>query len=241
MLRTLDPHRRSHRRRWQRRRYLAKPLLLVCSLLLAVAIVVWVVFFSSWLAATDVRVSGEQTVGKARIVSAAAVPIGTPLARVNLDEVSRRVEQIPAVASVVVHRSWPHTVDIRVTERQPVASLRRGGHWWLVDKTGVRFRRAAGRVRALPVLQIHSRTHGHDALREAARVVAALPDGLLKHVSRVEAHSMDSIRLVLSNGRQVVWGSAAESGQKVKVLAILLTRKAHLYDVSVPSNPTTRR
>ena len=78
------------------------------------------------------------------------------------------------------------------------------------------------------------------ALKEAAKVIAALPPDLTLIVDHVQVTSVDQISLVLKDGRTVVWGSADESDTKAEVLATLLaTVQAQVYDVSVPSKPTT--
>jgi cell division protein FtsQ len=52
--------------------------------------------------------------------------------------------------------------------------------------------------------------------------------------------TVDQISLVLKDGRKVVWGSADQSDTKADVLATLLAGvQAQVYDVSVPSKPTT--
>ena len=80
-----------------------------------------------------------------------------------------------------------------------------------------------------------------EALREAARVVSALPADLAERVDHVEVESVDQISLVLGDGRKVMWGSAEQSDQKAEVIAALLVAKrAQEYDVSVPEQPTTR-
>jgi cell division protein FtsQ len=82
---------------------------------------------------------------------------------------------------------------------------------------------------------------GTEALREAAVVVAALPDDLAARVDHVTVETVDQVTLVLRDGRQVLWGSAEESALKAEVLAELLAvQKAGVYDVSVPGSPTTR-
>jgi cell division protein FtsQ len=50
---------------------------------------------------------------------------------------------------------------------------------------------------------------------------------------------MDSLTLTLQDGREVRWGSAAQTERKVQVLSVLLRRPAQVYDVSVPAQPTT--
>jgi cell division protein FtsQ len=232
--------RRFARRQWARRLRTARPWLLAVLALAAVAASAWVVFFSSVLATDRVQVGGTKIVSEDEVRRAAAVDIGTPLARVDLDGVRERVEQLSAVESVDVHRGWPHTVEITVTERTPLATVPRHGQWYAMDREGVLFRPTPLRDETLPIVALAAASDDA-ARREVASVVAALPDELLAETRRVKARSMDSITLSLVDGRQVRWGSADESDRKVRVLAILLEQKASVYDVSVPEQPSTRK
>ena len=58
------------------------------------------------------------------VLDAAAVTPGGPLAAVDLAGIADRIARLPAVESVRVGRSWPHTVAVDVTERVPVAVTR---------------------------------------------------------------------------------------------------------------------
>ncbi|MBA3310083.1 MAG: FtsQ-type POTRA domain-containing protein [Nocardioidaceae bacterium] len=198
----------------------------------------WVVFFSSWLATEVVSVKGAEKLSPDDVIATAGVDLGTPLVRINLDVVRDRIADIPVVDSVSVHRSWPHTIEISVTERQPIAAVRRGRGWWVMDKEGVVFWHTPVRLKALPVVKALGEGQP-DTLREVGSVLNALPDRLRTATQRVEARTMDSITLRLENGREVFWGSAADSDRKVAVLAVLLDQRAAVYDVSVPARPTT--
>ncbi len=220
---------------WKRFRPLAVAILAVG----VVGFAGWVVFFSTWLAAQDVTVTGQATISARDVELAAGVPTGTPLVRLDLDQISDRVAQLPAVRSVSVHRTWPHTVSIAITERRPLAAIHRDGIWSVMDEQGVIFRETGHRVKGLPVVVVQ-KSAGDDALREAAGVVAALPHVLLTSTRRLSAESMDSITLRLKDRSEVMWGSASESDRKVEVLdALRLQGKARVYDVSVPERPTT--
>jgi cell division protein FtsQ len=227
------------RRQWARRLRSARPWLLAVGALGLVVVGVWAVFFSSWLATEQVDVGGTTIVSSDEVLKAAEIDLGTPLVRVDLDAARDRIEALPAVDSATVHRSWPHTIEITVKERVPLATVPRRGQWLAMDDEGVLFRPTPIRDAGLPIVAL-ARGADESARQEVASVVAALPDDLMAQTRRVRAQTMDSITLNLADGRSVRWGSADESQRKVQVLAILLKQKASVYDVSVPEQPTTR-
>jgi cell division protein FtsQ len=200
----------------------------------------YAVWFSPWLSAEDVRITGTAQLDVAEVERVAGVPLGEPLARVDLAAVRARVGAMAMVEAVDVTRSWPHEVRIAVTEREAVAVVQVGTGLRGMDASGVLFRDFATAPAGLPRVQVETGTTA-EALSEAAAVIAALPPDLATTVDHVQVASVDQIELALRDGRQVLWGSAEESEQKAEVLAVLLGEDARVYDVSVPSNPTTRQ
>jgi cell division protein FtsQ len=232
---------RFNRRRLVRRLTPFRKALVAVVVLGVVAACAWAVLFSPWLAANKVAVAGARTVSARQVEAAADVPVGTPLVRVDLARIRAAVAKLPAVDSVTVHRSWPHTIAIAITERQPVASLYHAGTWGVLDEHGVVFRETRDRSAAIPVVAV-ARSAGPEVLPDVARVAADLPQDLVSATRRITAATMDSITLRLKDGAVVNWGSAAESDRKVEVLRALLAHtKAGTYDVSVPGEPTTAK
>jgi len=229
-----DFRKRRNAGKWRVVRRIALALLMV-GLLAGSA---WVVFYSSYVTAREVDVVGTRTIPDAKIESAAGVPIGTPLARVDLDAIVKRVQPIDAVRYVEVGRSWPHTVRITITERTPIAVIDQGSGLKALDSEGVPFGGYKARPKHLPLVRTAPGTPG-EALAEAAKVVDALPPRIAGRVDAVDVVSVDEIKLVLANGRKVIWGSAENSDQKAEVLAVLLQRPGNQIDVSVPGRPTT--
>jgi len=230
-----DFRRRRNAGRWRTLRIVMLAVLLVA----AVSASVWVVFFSSYVTARDVEVTGTTTLGDGRIQRAADVPTGTPLARLDLGAIRARVEGIAAVRSAEVSRSWPHTVHIDVTERTPIAVINQGQGLQALDAQGVLFGHYAARPKRMPLVIAPPDT-ADEALVEGGRVIGSLPPSIAGRVDTVEIASVDKIQLVLGNGRRVLWGSSDASGQKAQVLAVLLRRPGQQIDVSVPGRPTTR-
>jgi cell division protein FtsQ len=231
------------RRQWARR-WLAWRRIVVGVLLLGlVGAGTWLVFFSSVLAVAGVQVEGTKLVSPSAVRRAAAVPLGSPLATADLDAVTARVQRLVAVKSVDVSRAWPDQVRIDVTERRAVAVVEpRDGSGQLrgIDATGVDFRGYRTRPKGLPVLRGDAGTDT-DALAEAATVAGSLPPALAAKVAYVEVRTVDHISLELRSGPTVLWGSAADSVNKARVLGVLLGQHARYYDVSVPGQPVIRK
>jgi cell division protein FtsQ len=249
----LDPRLASNRKRFARRqwtrRWLAWRRVAAAALvLLVVGGTIYAVYFSSLLDVEDVEVrgTGSLTTGSlttgdlttADIARAAEVPVGEPLATVDLEAIERKVRSLGEVRAVEVSRQWPHEVLIEIQERVPVAVVRMGDLLRSLDADGVVFGDRKRLPGDLPMVETSSDTSG-DALREAATVAGALEPAFLATVDHLEVETVDQITLVLRDDRIVRWGNAERSEEKAEVLAALLSREAAVYDVSVPGSPTT--
>lgn len=213
-------------------------MLLPVLALVVVAAGLWVVFLSSVLATTSVEVDGAGAVLTGHVRRVADVPIDRPLARVDLAAIRARVENVAAVESATVSRSWPHTIRIAVVQRTPVAVVDRGDGLQFLDAYGVVFG-TVGHAGDRPVIHA-SATIDSEALAGAGTVAGSLPPSLARKVSSIELHSIDDIELLLRNGKRIQWGSAADSDQKAEVAQLWVHKNVSLIDVSVPARPATR-
>jgi cell division protein FtsQ len=235
---TVRTRRRFARRQW-RRRWLAwrsvLAALLVCLLLVGG---VWAIWFSSWLAVDTVEVTGAETVSAEEIRARADIETGRPLVRVDLAEAEARVRSLAVVKTAEVTRQWPDRIVVSIEERVPIAVVDIGGRLRGMDAEGVVFREYKRPPPGLPRVETSIGTTSK-ALREAAAVISALPEPVVALVDHVQVETVDQISLVLKDGRVVIWGSSADSDTKAEVLLELLKTQAQVYDVSVPSRPTT--
>jgi len=203
-------------------------------------LVAWLLFVSSLFGVANVQVQGVSRVAETDVVDAANIAAGTPLARLDTAAVAARVARIPAVGSVDVVRDWPRGVTIVIHERVPAAVRERGSGFVLVDRTGVVFDQVATRPKRLPLVSAPV-SAGAPALRAALDVLDAVPSSIRGEVRSVRAASPDEVTVQLTHHRTVVWGDTGLASRKGAVLAVLLKRKAAVYDVSVPDAPTTRQ
>lgn len=202
---------------------------------------VWAVWFSGLLVAQKVRVTGIEHLTEEQVLQAAEVPLNTPLARLDTEAIEGRVSELAPARRVEVSRAWPETVVITVTERTPSAWVSRDNRPWEVDAQGVIFLPVDSPEAGLPELRVDA--DDADVVAAAARVAHDLRDtdpALAGQVAAISAETQDSVELALLDGRTVVWGSAEDPGPKIRVLKVLLDVPAAVYDVSVPTRPTTR-
>jgi len=200
----------------------------------------WVLLRSSAFSVERVTVGGVQRLTADQVRAWAAIEPGTPLARLDTDAVVRRLAGLAPVRDVEVVRRWPRTVEIRVRERTAAAVQARGSSWLLVDRTGVGFATQDRRPRGLPLVSAPV-SQGSPALRATLDVLEVLQPEVRAKVREVRAATPHHVSLLLTRGRTVVWGDTQRGTRKAAVLAVLLTRKASVYDVSAPDIPTTRR
>jgi cell division protein FtsQ len=235
--RFFERSRADRRRRW---------LMIALAVLGVVALgaLAWMVWFSSVLAVRDVEVAGRTTLKQSQVLRAAQVPVGRPLARVDVDAIEQRVSALDRVDTVDVGRSWPHTLSITIVERKSVMWARVDGEVRGIDRNGIAFRSYGSPPDGLLEATIDV-TEARDRLQTSeavAAVVVQIRDrdpALRKEIQSVGAGSKDSIELNLTEGRTVVWGSSADGRRKLQVLKPLLQLDASRYDVSAPDQPTT--
>jgi cell division protein FtsQ len=216
-------------------------LIVAAASVLVAGFVVWLIAFSSVFGVHTVDVRGTQMLTAAQVRSAAAVGSGTPLVRVDTAAATRRVEQLPEVASAQVRTSFPSTLVITVTERQPVGYVHRAGQDVLVDKTGDQYRTVAKAPAHLPRFVVPAGTDSRTTGGAVAVVAAALPADVRASVRSIEALDPQAITLVLVHGRTVAWGSATRTADKARILPVLLRQKHVTYiDVTNADQPFTR-
>jgi cell division protein FtsQ len=221
---TVIPFRLNRRSPWVRRG-------LIVLGLIAVAIMVWVVWFSHVFAVREVSVVGASGEAADAVVRAAQVPVGAPLAQLDATLIGDRVRSLAWVGDVDVRRGWPRSVVLAVDERTGIA--RREGQ--LVDAAGVAFTPVSPIPKDLPVVRAQG-----PALEAAMAVYTGLPEKWRNRVIRLTATSRDDVALTLRSGAVVRWGSADQPEFKASVLDALIKRRAAIYDVSAPELPTTQ-
>lgn len=224
------------RRRSRRRALVRAAVVLLLVLLLAVA--GWLVAFSSVFAARHVTVAGQHHLTAAQVRTAAAVPLGRPLARQDLDAIAARAATLPQADTVRVVRDWPNTVAVTVVERAPLLAVLQPNGYALVDGHGIAYETSD----SIPdgVVRADADPTNSALLAQLGIVAAALPEGLRGRVTRLQATSAEDITVDLRGGLTVRWGDASESSLKAEIVNALRKKAKTAIDVSAPHTPAVR-
>jgi cell division protein FtsQ len=213
------------------------------AMLTLVGALAWALLSSSLFDIRSVQVVGTRELPADVVRAVAAVPLGTSMMRLDTKAIETRVAAVPQVASVQVRCSVDGTVRIEVTERTPVAVVRRGSSVHLVDATGTDYAAMPVGPPGLPELRVTQVGPRDAATMAALTVLTELPEWLRAQVRSIAAKSPADVVLLLDkgrggSGREVHWGGVEEGDRKVAVLGPLLTQPGKIYDVSSPTLPT---
>jgi cell division protein FtsQ len=232
--------RRFMRRARRRRMRAALPWAVVAGALAVAGLLGWVVYSTALFAVDEVHVAGVDLLTADEVRAAAAIAPGTPLARVDLDEIRDRVADLPPADRVTVTRDWPGALLVEVQERIPVAAVPRDGRVLLVDAAGVAYHSAEAPPRGVPVVRLASPGPDDPPTRSALAVLGALTGELDEQLTELVVEAPARIRLKLRGGREIIWGDATESAVKARVATVMLERRGRTIDVSAPDVVTIR-
>jgi cell division protein FtsQ len=203
--------------------------------------------YSPVLALRTVTVDGTKMLSPEQIQAALAPLHGKPLPQISEEDVAALLQPLVQVKQVTAQARPPSTLQVHVRERVPLALVKQGDSFQLVDADGVRLGTATDPAAvSLPVIDSGQGALAKDLFHAITGVLGALPADVLAKLSDASAESADAVELKLVDGQTIIWGNAGEKELKARVLAALLKAPAdpkspvRIYDISVPRHPVTR-
>lgn len=206
-------------------------------------IFVLVAAFSPLLSVDVIKISGNERISTKSLRAALQSQLGRPLPQVTLDDVAKDLKDFPLIQSVSVVNLPPHTLEVRIVERQPIGIMKTNLGLFLYDPAGIRIAKVSNTDK-YPLIQASGRPGKSPQFKSAIQALMALPLALYPKVASVSASSMDSVTFQLrgSAGQKVIWGDSTQSALKAKVLSILIAKQKAsdrvTYNVSSPKDPT---
>jgi cell division protein FtsQ len=204
------------------------------------------VTLSPLMSLTTIEVAGTNRLDAAALESALDSHRGTPLALLDDAQIRDDLAEFALIRSFSTEVIPPHTLVVRIVERQPIGAVSRGAVWQLVDAAGVVVESSADRPVGIPSLSVDAVDPDALPFRSVAAVLLALPSPLRDRVDEISATTRDDVNFtMIGAGHRVIWGSGERSEYKARVLeaAIVATDQsvAWEYDVSAPDSLVVRR
>lgn len=218
------------------------------------ALVMGIAVYSPVLGVKTIDFDGNKLVSEESLQLALAPLMSRPLPQVRDSDVAALLEPVPQVKSSRIEARPPSTLIVHVVERVPVALLKNGKSFSLVDQDGVELATTKdAATAALPLIDGGKAAIGKDTFQAMTAVLATLPKSILAKMANATAKSPDAVELKLVDGRSVIWGNASDMELKAQVLEALLNAPpptaeegkpepvpAQVFDVSAPRHPVTR-
>lgn len=210
---------------------------------LALVAFVLVGAYSPLMALRTIEILGTSRIPADQVQVALADQLGTPLPLVDSGKIKKDLGEFTLIRSYVTESRPPHTLVVRIIEREPVGVVTSKAGFDLVDAAGVVIHSGPDRPAGYPVIQARAGV-GSPGFHAAAAVVDALPDGIRSQLDTVTAATKDDVTLTLAGGARVVWGNSEKSEYKAVVLQALMVSApvgtVGEYDVSSPDSAVLR-
>jgi len=211
--------------------------------LLVLVTAAWMVSRSPLLDVDHLVVTGNVRVSTDQVLAAAGVARGDPMVWLDPGSAAHAIEALPWVRTADVHRDWPGTVTITVSERVPVGWVDAGGGSALVvDRDGRALAIDPFAAAGLPqLLDVTPAPVGAAITPVGGAWLAGhlSPDerGVVRSISVVD----QSATLVVTSGQEVRFGRLDQVSDKMRAAIAVLGQPsvagAAYIDVSAPSTP----
>jgi cell division protein FtsQ len=197
-----------------------------------------------------VQVTGADRTGVDAVAVASSIELGEPMTDLDLGSAASSIGALPWVLDVDVRRSWPASVEITVTEREPAAVIEmEDGAWYLIGDHGRLLEQVDEPDPAyLQLVGVDDATGeaGEDLVtaEDQLAVVAAITDSVAERIFAV-ARVEDRLELWMAPAGLVLFGSATQLEEKFLAIDTVFTqvddRCMAVLDVRIPQTPTLNR
>lgn len=225
-------------------------VLIVSGVLAVPALVatMFVLLHTSLFAVDAIHISGEVNTSTNSIVATSGLARRPPLIDVNTSVVAAKIESLPWVATAEVKQSWPRGVEIRITERMPVAEVSISKDKFELFSIGGRAlgyspRSVNGLPRIKPVADLPIPGQGADSqLVGEIAVAGSVPVNVFADIRQITVTKRDGIVAILPGRVTAIFGTTAGLRDKMTALSTLMADHVSLVGIStidlrVPSSP----
>lgn len=234
-------HRAERHRSWRLR--ILGATLVLCLLAAGIYAIFFSPLFSLSLVEVKISTPADSSIDEGDIRTALTPYEGHSLARLSSDNLARHIEEeVAGTDKVTIRRVWPHGLSVSYSLKEPYACLLVGSTCRPLDEAGriIPENKATDLSSLVHITYAGKSDDVASVIDSAWSVLDVLDESIRLDLARLEIDRRGDIRLVLNNGRTVVWGQPSDNQRKAEVLSVLLSQPASQYDISAPDAPVTR-
>ncbi len=249
----IQKEQRAKRQKSQYRKFILR-------IIAAIGVVLLLIFGGIFLYRSDifhvnnVQVNGVSHLTSQEITSIAAVSDDSTLLRLDAGGIISRLKDNAWVQDVSIHRVFPDTIEINITERAPgaVVDINEKSTWVIsTDGTWLSAATTEDQQKAMHIIDVSpslptpiSGTECTDGgIKNALSIMGAISDDLLAKIVSISAESSLKTSLNLVDGVTVAFGDSSDVEIKEAAINSLLSQyegKISYINVRVPTRPTYR-
>jgi len=201
----------------------------------------------------EIKITGNRRVTDEKILQLSQIAPGLSLLKISPREIRNALASEVWVKEIEIIRHFPRTLELRVKEREPFASLAIDGHFFLIDQEGV----VLEYLKSGPIgpvirdvkpaeIEIGKKVQS-DSLANAIACLENLLPSLGQSIKEISAPSMDDLSFITSEGIRIIYGRAEEMAKKKYILNAILSQakinneKIEYIDIRVVSNPVVKK
>ncbi len=207
---------------------------------IALILLVVATFFTPMLAVEQIKVSGHERIKASKVMGALEELVGKPLTTISQDSVAELLSDFPLIETFTLQAEPPHTLTVKIRERQPIVILVRGGKNYLYDAAGVKIDEATAKDK-YPYFRFTADPLKDKKYKTAMDVLLSLPVATYKQVFSIQVTDQLTTDLILrKSDTRVIWGNAKQGLLKAEVLNSLIktgVKPGVTIDVSSPKAP----
>jgi cell division protein FtsQ len=207
---------------------------------LALVALVLATFVTPLLAIENISVSGTDRIPGATIEKSLRGLISRPLTTVSQTEITELLADFALIETFAIQAVLPHTLEIKIRERQPIVVINKSGKNFLYDPAGVRIAEMDEKDK-YPYLSIGTNDSDSPQFKTAVKVLLSLPLANYERVFSIEVSSSLTTTLILRTSNiRVIWGGVNNPLLKAEVLDSLIATKLDKgvqIDLTSPNSP----
>lgn len=207
---------------------------------LALVALVLATFVTPLLAIENISVSGTERISGATIEKSLQGLISRPLTTISDSEITELLADFALIETFAIQAVPPHTLEVKIRERQPVVVIAKAGKNFLYDPAGVRIAQMTKEDK-YPFLSIGTNDLASPEFKTAVKVLLSLPLKNYERVFSIEvSSSLTTILTLRTSNIKVIWGGVNDPLLKAEVLDSLIAtklKKGVQIDVTSPNSP----